>query len=94
MDENRKLQSKIRGYEEDAQMYKRIAGKKDLPTSYLMQDIEKGERELNKAHKRNRAYVDENTKLKEENEALKVTTKGLKADLAALSTKKKEIDHL
>ena len=75
-------------------MYKRLSGKRDLPTSYLMQDIEKGERELNKAHKRNRAYVDENTRLKDENESLKKSVSGLKADISALNTKKKEVSHL
>jgi cell shape-determining protein MreC len=94
MEENAKLHHKIRDYEQDAQMYKRLLSKRDLPTSYLMQDIEKGERKLNKAHKRNRVYVDENSKLKEENEALKKSVQGLKPDLSALITKKKEIYHL
>ena len=94
MQENVNLQKKLRDYEDDAQMYKRLAGKANQPTSYLMQDIEKGERELNKAHKINRGYKDENTKLEDENKALKLQLKELKSDLSALSTKKKETDAL
>lgn len=51
--ENKNLHQKIGDYESDAKMYKKLANKQDMPTKYLLQDIEKGEKELNMTHRRN-----------------------------------------
>ena len=68
--------------------------KTNQPYSYMMQDIEKGEKELNYAQKKARQLNDDNKRLKDENDSLKIACKGLKEDLNNLNSKKKEIDNL
>jgi progesterone-induced-blocking factor 1 len=88
------LKNKMRNMTDDSQMYRKLADKANQPYSYLMADIEKGEKDLNMAFKRLRTKEDEINELKEENKALKIAVNTLQEDLYKLTNKRKQLDNL
>lgn len=92
--EIKEYKTRLNNMGDDSKMYKRLSEKASQPYSYLMADIEKGEKDLNMAFKRLRAKEDEITSLKEENKALKIAVNNLQDDLNKLMNKRKQLDNL
>lgn len=88
------LKTKMNNMTDDSKMYRRLADKANQPYSYLMADIEKGEKDLNSAFKRLRTKEDEINSLREENKALKIAVNKLQDDLSKLLNKRKQLDNL
>lgn len=88
------LKDQMRNMNDDGKMYRKLADKANQPYSYLMADIEKGEKDLNSAFKRLRTKEDDIKYLTEENKALKMAVNSLQEDLQKLSNKKKQLDNL
>lgn len=84
----------MRNMTDDSKMYRKLADKANQPYSYLMADIEKGEKDLNQAFKRLRTKEDEIKHYKEENKALKMAVNSLQEDLNKLMNKRKQLDNL
>ncbi|CAI2385600.1 unnamed protein product [Moneuplotes crassus] len=88
------MKTQMRNTLEDSKMYKRLSDKASQPYSVLMADIEKGEKDLNKAFKLLNSKEDENKSLRDENKSLKMAVNSLNQDLSKLSNKRKQLDNL
>lgn len=74
---------------EDVKMHKRLLDKANNSSySYLMADLEKGEKDLAGANKKIRKFSDESKKMEKENSNLKITVRGLQDDLRKLLNKR------
>ena len=88
------LKNQMKNMVDEGKMYRKLADKANQPYSYLMADIEKGEKDLNMAFKRLSTKEEEIAALKEENKALKIAVNNLQDDLRKLMNKRKELDSL
>ena len=88
------LKNQMKNMVDEGKMYRKLADKANQPYSYLMADIEKGEKDLNMAFKRLGTKEEEIAALKEENKALKMAVNKLQEDLSKLMNKRKELDNL
>ena len=88
------LKNQMKNMVDEGKMYRKLADKANQPYSYLMADIEKGEKDLNMAFKRLSTKDEEIAALKEENKALKIAVNNLQDDLRKLMNKRKELDSL
>lgn len=88
------IKNQMKNMVDEGKMYRKLADKANQPYSYLMADIEKGEKDLNMAFKRLSTKDEEIAALKEENKALKIAVNNLQDDLRKLMNKRKELDSL
>lgn len=88
------LKDQMRNMTDDSKMYRKLADKANQPYSYLMADIEKGEKDLNMAFKRLRTKEEEIKQLQEENKALKLAVNNLQDSLQKLANKRRQLDSL
>lgn len=88
------LKNQMKNMGDDSKMYRKLADKANQPYSYLMADIEKGEKDLNAAFKRLRSKEEEIKQLKDENKSLKMAVNSLQEELHKLTNKRRELDNL
>lgn len=75
------LKNKIENYDAEAKLHKRLLDRTNQPQSYMLQDIERAERELEHANRKIKQTEEAMKKLKAENEALRNSKKNLNDDL-------------
>jgi chromosome segregation ATPase len=88
------LKNQMRNMGDESKMYRKLADKANQPYSYLMADIEKGEKDLNLAFKKLRSKEEEIKQLKDENKSLKMAVNSLQEELSKLMNKRRELDNL
>lgn len=88
------MRDKVENADAETKLHKRLLERTNQPQSYLLQDVERAEKELDHANRKIKQQDEALKRAKHECEQLRLSKKGLNEDLQKLLARRKDIENL